>query len=59
MITHNINTESAPSEITAQVSLEQAGVDTFPEVIRLPEPVVQPKNLAFDDNENDDKLQDV
>ncbi len=53
------NTESAPGEITAQVLLEQAGVDTFPEVIRLPEPVVQPKNLAFDDSENDDISQNL
>jgi hypothetical protein len=34
-------------------------VDTFPEVIRLPELVPEPKSLAFDDSENDDNLQDV
>jgi len=46
------NTENVAGEITAQVLLEQAGVDTVLEVIRLPEPIVQPKNQTFDDSDN-------
>jgi hypothetical protein len=53
------NTENAVGEITAQVLLEQAGVDTVLEVIRLPEPIVQPKNQTFNDSENDIISQDV
>ena len=53
------NTESAPGEITAQVLLEQAGVDTFPEVIRLPEPMPEPKNLILEESENEDASNDV
>jgi len=59
MITQKINTESAPGEITAQVLLKQAGVDTFPEVIRLPEPMPEPKNLILEESENEDASNDV
>jgi len=59
MITQKINTESAPGEITAQVLLKQAGVDTFPEVIRLPEPMPEPKNLVLEESENEDASNDV
>jgi len=58
MITQKINTESAPGEITAQVLLKQAGVDTFPEVIRLPEPMPEPKNLILEESENEDASND-
>ena len=42
------NSESTPGEMNAKGLLEQAGVDTFPEVIRLPEPMPEPKNMSFD-----------
>src|SRR6056297_3191835 len=53
------NSESTPGEMNAKVLLKQAGVDTFPEVIRLPEPMPEPKNMSFVESENDNISQDV